>query len=343
MKVLVYLIAVLSVVIIFTQYAYAIEITTIPEKDPFGPNDFLSISVEIDGYQGGNVEWIAHKPDGSSDSGVLTALKGGKKVHSISRTAFDNQFGTWSIDYIYKDITHSTPVNVAPLLIDLSTDKKVYHEGETITVTLNSNEIETNAAKAETYYIEILDSNDFPAQHMQSDEIKAYQNATTYSIIVNELMNNNSFGDYKVKVQYFNVISHVTFSVNEEGPETTIFIGTNKSLYDAGDLVEVQIIISNLIDSNAELTIIDPNGKRTVRSFPIENSLTRVILDDISTINSGTYTLEINYGGILELKTFVVESESIVSKQPKIDLRVSLDKQKFAAHIRPPMFPHQKF
>lgn len=330
MKVLVYLIAVLSVVIIFTQYAYAIEIITTPEKDPFGPNDSLSISVEIVDYQGGHVEWIAHKPDGSSDSGVLTALKGGKKVHSISRTAFDSQFGTWSIDYIYKDITHSTLVNVAPIILDLSTDKQVYHEGETVTVTLNSNEIEPNAAKAESYYIEILDSNDSPAQQMQSNEIKAYQNATKYSIIVNELTNNNPFGDYKVKVQYYEVISYVTFSVKETGPETTIFIGTDKSLYDSGSIVEVQIIISEIIDSNADLTIIDPSGQRTIRSFPIENSLTRVILDDVSTIKSGTYTLELNYGGVTELKTFVVESESTVSQQPKIELNVSLDKQKYA-------------
>jgi len=144
------------------------------------------------------------------------------------------------------------------------------------------------------------------------------------------LLNNNPFGDYRAKVQYYKVISYVTFSVIEEGPETTIFMGTDKSLYDSGAIVEVQIIISELVDSNAELTIIDPTGKITVRSFPIENSLTRVILDDISTIKSGTYTLELNYGGVSELKTFVVETESTVSKQPKIDLRVSLDKQKYA-------------
>ena len=91
----IYLIALISVVIIFTQYVYAIEIIAIPEKDPFGPNDSLSISVEVDGYQGGNVEWIAHKPDVSSDSGVLTAFNGGKKTLVIGRTAFDNNFGTW--------------------------------------------------------------------------------------------------------------------------------------------------------------------------------------------------------------------------------------------------------
>ena len=39
----------------------------------------LSISLEIDGYQGGNVEWIAHKPDGTTESGVLTGLKRWKK------------------------------------------------------------------------------------------------------------------------------------------------------------------------------------------------------------------------------------------------------------------------
>ena len=38
---LVYLIALFSVVIIFTQYAYAIEIIAIPDKDPFGPNESI--------------------------------------------------------------------------------------------------------------------------------------------------------------------------------------------------------------------------------------------------------------------------------------------------------------
>ena len=312
------------------ENAYAIEINISPEKDPFGPNDSLSILIEVVDYQGGNVKWVAIKPDGSSDSGELTAIKGGKKNHVIARNAYDGQFGKWSFEYTYKDFTKIASITVEPLTIELTTDKQNYLPGESVFLTINSNYFEPNAAKADSYSIEILDSNDIPAQHMQSTEIKAYQASTNFSFLVNELVKNNPFGDYKILVEYFNSVFEVSFSVSQEGAGTTIFIGTDKPLYDAGALVEVQIIISELIGSNAVITITDPFGKNTVRSFPIESSLTRLLLDDISTTSPGTYQITLEYGGNSQVKTFVVESESKVSKAPPINLEISLDRGQYA-------------
>jgi len=145
------------------ENAYAIEINISPEKDPFGPNDSLSILIEVVDYQGGNVKWVANKPDGSSDSGELTAIKGGKKNHVIARNAYDGQFGKWSIEYTYKDFTKIASITVEPLTIELTTDKQNYVPGESVFLTINSNYFEPNAAKADSYSIEILDSNNIPA------------------------------------------------------------------------------------------------------------------------------------------------------------------------------------
>jgi len=83
-------------VIVFTlQEAYATEIIANPLKNPFGPNDWIQIELEIDGYVGGIANWNATKPDQSTISGEISNFKYGKKTHTINRDAFDNQFGTW--------------------------------------------------------------------------------------------------------------------------------------------------------------------------------------------------------------------------------------------------------
>jgi len=295
LKIIVFILAIVGIAFFSTEYAYAIEILATPEKETFGPNDSFLIFLEIVDYIGGDVQWIAHKPDGSSDSGVISGFKAGKKSHVISRNAFDNQFGTWKIDYTYKDITETFSINVESLVLNLSTDKLIYHAGDTSVITLRPNYFEPSASKAEIYTIKILDIYDVAAQHIPTTKIKAYENSTTFSFFINELLNNNPFGKYKVSVQYFNIISEVEFSVEEEGPSSTVFIGTDKQVYDAGEIVEVQLVVSNLVDSDAVITITDPTGKKTIRSFIITNSLTRLYLDDVSTSTSGTYQIELSY------------------------------------------------
>ncbi|MDX1596397.1 MAG: hypothetical protein R3327_05595, partial [Nitrosopumilaceae archaeon] len=85
--------------------AYASEIYLVSEKPVYSPNDWIKIFVDIDGYTGEEVSWKATKPDGSISQGILTNIKASQTTHTITRTAFDHQFGTWSIEYFHNDAT----------------------------------------------------------------------------------------------------------------------------------------------------------------------------------------------------------------------------------------------
>jgi len=124
------------------QEASGVELIANPVKNPFGPNDSIKINFEIDGYVGGGVEWTATKPDGSTISGELSSFKGSKKTHLITRNAFDNQFGTWTIDYLYNGIMKTITAEVEPLIVSLSTDKATYLQGDTGIATFTTNYIE---------------------------------------------------------------------------------------------------------------------------------------------------------------------------------------------------------
>ena len=67
------------------QQAFAIEIIPTPLKDPFGPNDWIEIDIEIDDYFGGDVQWEATRPDGSIKSGELSSFKASKKDRKSTR------------------------------------------------------------------------------------------------------------------------------------------------------------------------------------------------------------------------------------------------------------------
>ncbi len=168
------------------QEASGVELIANPVKNLFGPNDSIQINFEIDGYVGGGVEWNATKPDGSTISGELSSFKASKKTHLIIRNAFDNQFGTWTIDYLYHGIMKTITAEVEPLTVNLSTDKATYLEGDTGIATFTTNYYESNAAKAESYRIEIQDEQGNLATDTDYFEIKAYQETTTYQFTIGE-------------------------------------------------------------------------------------------------------------------------------------------------------------
>ena len=155
MKILIF--TVLMLFLIIPQVAYGFEILAEPEKPLFGPNEWLKIFIEVDGYSGGDVEWSAMLPDGASIDGILSNLKGAKTIHSISRNAFDGQFGTWKIQYEYKDTVKIIHVEVEPLIVSVTTDQLSYFPGSTATVQFSTNYFNPSAAKAETMTMEILD------------------------------------------------------------------------------------------------------------------------------------------------------------------------------------------
>ncbi|MBI5859380.1 MAG: hypothetical protein HZB73_01330, partial [Nitrosarchaeum sp.] len=108
------------------QIAYGSEISAIAEKELFGPNDWIKVFLDIDGYSGGVVSWNATQPDGTAIHGSLESFKASKATHTITRNAFDNQFGHWKIEYHYNDIKKLIDVEVEPLIVSVTTDKLSY-------------------------------------------------------------------------------------------------------------------------------------------------------------------------------------------------------------------------
>lgn len=317
-------------VLIFTfQQAYGIEIITNPLKDPFGPNDWIQVDLEIAGYVGGSVDWIATKPDGSTVSGELSSFKAAKKAHNIIRNAFDNQFGTWTIQYNYNGINKTIATEVEPLTIEIITDKETYFPGEIATANFTTNYFEPTVAHAQSYRIEIHNDKGELASQTDFTYIKVYQASTIYNIIVDELLKYNSPGTYFVVVQYYNAITKQPFTIGYPSVNISIFLGSDKSLYNPGDIVEINVIVSEILDSNAVLKITDPVGKTITRTFPINSVSTNVILDDIDTTLAGSYQYTLEYGGMAKTNAFVVIEEKSETEPANIEVSLTLSKKQY--------------
>ena len=93
---------VVILVYVTCQNVNAYTISAIPQQQEFGANDWIKINLDISGDNGGPINWIAHRPDNSTISGIVDSqVRGEKTVHQIQRSAFDNEFGPWSINYQY--------------------------------------------------------------------------------------------------------------------------------------------------------------------------------------------------------------------------------------------------
>lgn len=310
-------ILVILFVVFGLQQAHAVEIIPTPTKTSFGPNDWIEINITIDGYSGGDVLWNATKPDGTTIAGELTSFKASKKLHSIVRDAFDNQFGTWKIDYFYNQISKTINVEVEPLIVELSTDKEKYFPGETGTLFLKTNHHEPVAGNAETYVIEIQNKDGQRALHTDYTYIKAYQPITMHNFVINDLVKYNPPGIYKAVVKYYNTISEFKFSLGDSIEFVSIFVGTDKSSYLPGEVVELRVIVSKVLNSSPTLKITTPNGAIVTKSFPISSQSTKLILDDISTSEPGNYKYLLEYGGFKNTGEFVVkEIEKKTEEKP---------------------------
>lgn len=290
-----------------SQQAFASEIIANPLKDPFGPNDWIEIDLEIDGYLGGIVKWNATRPDGSLDSGELSSFKSAKKLHSIIRDAFDNQFGTWSITYIYNGVNKTISAVVEPLIVEVSTDKEAYYPGDIGTAFFKTNYYEPIASEAESYRIEIVNSKGEPALHTDFTYVKAYQAVTIHKFSVNDLVKYNPAGTYKAIVKYYNTITEHPFYLGDAVEFVSIFLGTDKSSYSPDDVVDLNIVVSKVLNTNPTLKIISPSGEITTKTFPINSKSTHIILDDISISEPGNYKITFEYGGFQNTGEFFVE------------------------------------
>jgi len=317
-------------VIVFTlQEAYATEIIANPLKNPFGPNDWIQIELEIDGYVGGIANWNATKPDQSTISGEISNFKYGKKTHTINRDAFDNQFGTWIIQYYYNGIEKTVTAEVELLTVQVTTDKENYFPGDVGTATLTTNYFEPFASTSYGYKIEIHNENGEIASQIDSIFLKAFQASTTYQFTIDELIKHNPPGTYTTVVQYFNVISKHPFTIGYTSVDIAIFLGTHKSSYNPGEVVQLKITVSEILDSNAILKITDPTGKMITRTLPIITSATDVILDDVDTMLPGSYQYTLEYGGVAKISAFIVIDDKTESTESGIGLSLTLDKKQY--------------
>jgi len=329
MKILIF--TVLMLFLIIPQVAYGTEILAEPEKSLFGPNEWIKIFIEVDGYSGGNVEWSAMMPDGTSIDGIFSNLKAHKTTHSIIRNAFDGQFGTWKIQYEYNDTVKIIDVEVEPLVVSVTTDQLSYSPGSTATVQFSTNYYNPSAAKAETMTFEILDDDGFSALPTDEIKIKVYEPVIIQQFSINELLSQNSFGVFHAVVTYYDIRVDVPFEVADPDSSTSIFLSNDKKLYFPNDIVELNIVMPKITSDSGILSITSPSGKLVTKTVSIINSLTRVFLDDVDTSTIGIYSLKFEYGGNSVLGSFEVYDESQENSNiSSLEIDITLNKSRYS-------------
>ena len=326
-KILLYLGIIVTLIFLIPQYADAITITATPRTAHFGPNDWLYIDLKIDGYVGGTVNWIAHRPDNSTFSGSLDQFVSGKKTHLINRNAFDNYFGDWTIYYTYNGITQPTTFVVDPIVLSVKLDKALYYDGDAVKINIASSYYLPDATKAEFYHLNFYNNKGKLAKGIEQVNIRAYQPTMVYDFLIDDLVRDNPLGKYKVTVQYYNVFAEVPFEVGDIEKRMTIFVGTDKTIYNVGDSVDLNLIFSKVRESQGILEITDPSGNTTTSTFPVTSVATKLHLEKIAT-TPGKYRLGIHYVDATQTGSFIVESTT-PKIEPNVVLELSLDKQEY--------------
>ena len=301
------------------QQVFGIEISAIPLKDPFGPNDWIEIDLKIDGYYGGSVVWELTRPDGSMNTGELESFKAAKKLHTVQRDAFDNQFGNWTLTYNYNGINKTLSVDVEPLIVEIHTDKDSYYPGDTGIAYLKTNYYNPISSHAENYRIQILDDEGNVPLHSDFVDVKAYRAMTAHTFNINDLVKYNPPGTYVVQVKYYNSVFEYPFYLGDAVEFVSIFLGTDKSNYLPGETVELNIVVSKILNVNPVLEIIPPMGAKITKTFPINSQSTHLILDDVSTDTPGNYKFTLDYGGFQNTGEFLVEEIEKTDESTKPD------------------------
>lgn len=327
MRIILYLSIVVALIFLIPQFADAVTITATPRTAHFGPNDWLYIDLKIDGYAGGAVSWIAHLPDNSTFSGSLDQFVGGEKTHLINRNAFDNYFGSWSINYTYKNVTETASFIVDPIVLSVKPDKKLYYDGEIMKINITTSYHIPNAAKAESYHVNFYNKKGVLVKDIKQVNIKAYQSTTLFEFLIDELVHNNPLGEYKVRIQYYNMSAEIPFEVGDIEKRMTIFVGTDKLIYNVDDNIDLNLIFSKVRESEGVIEITDPLGNTTAITFPVTSVATKLHLEKVATI-AGKYGLSVHYAGATQTGSFTVELAT-TKIEPNMVLELSLDKQKY--------------
>lgn len=317
----------LTLIFLIPQDAHAITIDAVPESTDFSPNDNISVDLNIHGYDIGSVLWVAHRPDGSTISGSLDQLKGGKVTHQILRNAFDNYFGNWSIDYTYNGIKQTVSFKVEPIKLTAIPDKELYYEPDIMKINITTSYYIPVAVNAQFFYLNFYDSDGNLVKNFKQIDIRALQHSMIYYFPISEIIDNdNPPGEYKFKIQYYSLSVEVPFLIDNIRNLMTVFLQTDKQTYDTGDSVNLHLLFTRVKESSGILKITDPLGNTTTRIFPVTAVNTNLLLENIAA-KPGTYNLEIQYAGITQKGSFQVMVQPTL--KPNINLEIFLDKLKY--------------
>jgi len=315
----------LFVVLVFVtcQNASAYTISAVPQQQEFGANDWIKINLEIGGYNGGPINWVAHRPDNSTISGIVDSqVRGEKTVHQIQRDAFDNEFGPWSINYQYGGINQTVNFKVNPLNLAVFTDKVTYYEPDTMDINITSSYYVTHAEFAHSYLLNFYDRNGNPANDVSEIEIAVDSHSTSYYFPMFELSRYNPPGLYKLKVQYFNSVVEIPFLLGDINKFMALSTQTSATYYQGSD-VTIDIIFTRLTQSTATLKITDPLGNTTSNQFNPRSVHDTLVLRNFSK-EIGTYKYEVYYAGATTIGSFNVIKNP--HELPNIKLVVFPDK-----------------
>lgn len=304
MKKLILLILFVTLAFVTCQNASATTISAIPEKQEFGANDWIKIDLTIQGYNGGQINWVAHRPDNSVISGVEQQGKGEKIIHQIVRDASDNEFGPWSINYIYGSVNQTVHFNVKSLGLTILTDKITYYEPDTMNINITSSYYESYSKFAHTYLLNFYDQDGNSAIGETGIEIKADAPSILYHFPMLKFAKYNPPGLYKLKIQYFNSIKEVPFLLGDIHKLVELSVKNSATFYSGSD-VTLELTFSRVTGSTGTVKTTDPLGNTISTQFYPQSVHDTLILKNLSKI-IGTYKFEVHYAGMIKTGSFKV-------------------------------------
>ncbi len=323
MKKLIPLFLVVILVYVTCQNASAYTISAIPQQQEFGANDWIKINLDISGYNGGPINWVAHRPDNSTISGIVASqVRGEQTVHQIQRDAFDNEFGSWSINYQYGGINQTVNFKVNSLGLAVFTDKITYYEPDIMNINITSSYYEPNDKYAHSIFLDFYDRDGNLANDVSEIEVRAEQHSTSYHFPMFLLSKYNSPGLYKLKVQYFNSVVEIPFLLGDINKFMALSTQTSPTYYQGSD-VTIDTIFTRLTQTTATLKITDPLGNTTNNQFNPRSVHDTLVLRNFSK-EIGTYKYEIHYAGATSIGSFNVIKNP--HELPNIKLMMFTDK-----------------
>ncbi len=318
MKKLIFLLL-LVLAFVTCQNASALTINAIPQKQEFSANDWIKVDITIQGYNGGQINWTAHRPDNSVISGVIEQqIKSEKITHQIIRDANDNEFGPWSINYLYGGINQTVHFNVKPLALTVITDKITYYEPDMMNINITSSYYTPYAKFAHSYLLDFYDQDGNSAIGATEIEVKADRPSVLYHFPMLQLSKYNPPGLYKLKIQYFNAVSETPFILGDINKLIELSITNSPTDYPGND-VTLDLIFTKLTESTGTVKVTDPLGNTTSTQFHPQSVHDTIVLKNLPKI-IGTYQFEVNYAGVTKTGSFKVVQNSHELPNIQVDM-----------------------